>query len=148
MAITTVRDIMTSPVVTLGIGDTLLFADRLMKLGRIRHLPVVDSEMNLVGLLTHRMILSAWLDRGAPGVPGSADRNEVAQSVPVEMLMEKSVRTISPDAPAHQAAEIIERHKFGCLPVVADGKLVGILTEADFLKFARRYLEEERKQAT
>lgn len=144
MAITTVREIMTTPVVTLGIGDTLLFADRLMKLGRIRHLPVVDDQMNLVGLLTHRMILGAWLDRGAPGTLG-ADRVDVAQSVPVEMLMEKSVRTISPDAPAADAAEIIERHKFGCLPVVDNGKLVGILTEADFLKFARKYLEEERK---
>lgn len=143
MAITTVRDIMTSPVVTLGIGDTLLFADRLMKLGRIRHLPVVDGDMNLVGLLTHRMILGAWISRGNPG---SEDRIEVAQSVPVEMVMEKDVCSIGPAAPAAEAAELIERHKFGCLPVVENGKLVGILTEADFLKFARRYLEAERSQ--
>lgn len=142
MAITTVRDIMTTPVVTLAIGDTLLFADRLMKLGRIRHLPVVDGELHLVGLLTHRMILGAWLSRGNPS---SEDRSEVAQSVPVEMVMEKDVQTIGPEAPAVEAAQLIERHKFGCLPVVEHGKLVGILTEADFLKFARRYLEEESR---
>ena len=55
-------------------------------------------------------------------------------------------RAVAPGAPAAEAAEIIERHKFGCLPVVENGKLVGILTEADFLKFARRYLEAERSQ--
>jgi len=50
---------------------------------------------------------------------------------------------VTPETPAAHAAAILESHKFGCLPVVADGKLVGIVTEADFVRFARRYFEWE-----
>ena len=55
----------------------------------------------------------------------------------------KDVLTTTPDAPAADAARILERHKYGCLPVVSGGKLMGILTEADFLRFARVHLEQE-----
>jgi CBS domain-containing membrane protein len=59
--------------------------------------------------------------------------------------MEKTVLTVTPETPAARAAAILESHKFGCLPVVADGKLVGIVTEADFVRFARRYFEWESR---
>jgi len=59
------------------------------------------------------------------------------------MLMEKDVVTVSPDTPAAQAAALLERGKLGCLPVIDGGKLVGIVTAADFVHFARRFLEWE-----
>jgi CBS domain-containing membrane protein len=72
---------------------------------------------------------------------------EIARDVPVEMLMEKNVQTVTPETPAASAAEILEVHKYGCLPVVSGGKLVGIVTETDFMRFARRYFELEARTA-
>jgi CBS domain-containing membrane protein len=103
-------------------------------------LPVVDGEERVVGLITHRGILEAWVSHGHPD---EENADIVARDVPVEMVMEKNVQTIGPQTPAADAARILETHKFGCLPVVENGKLVGILTEADFVRFARRYFEWE-----
>jgi CBS domain-containing membrane protein len=109
-----------------------------MKAGHIRHLPVVDGKERLIGLVTHRNLLAAWVSHGDPGHERPRD---VARQIPVEMLMEKSVLTVEPDTPAAHAARVIETNKIGCLPVVAAGKLVGIVTEADFVHFARKLLE-------
>ena len=140
MPTTTVREIMSSVVETLSVGDTLATARRQIQRGRIRHLPVVDGNERVVGLITHRGILEAWVSHGHPDTENVAI---VARDVPVEMVMEKNVRTIGPDTPAAEAARILESHKFGCLPVVEGGKLVGIVTEADFVRFARRYFDWE-----
>jgi len=140
MAITTVKDIMTDVVEALRVGDSLDLADRIMRVGRIRHLPVVDGDDRLVGLVTHRTILAAWVSHGNP----SAERpGDVARDIPIEMVMVKDVLTTTPTAHAAEAARTLEKHKYGCLPVISDGKLVGIITEADFLRFARIHLEQE-----
>jgi len=140
MPLTLVRDLMTDVVETLQVGDSLDLATHLMKAGRIRHLPVIDGREHLVGLVTHRRILGAWVSHGAPGQEGPG---QVAADVPVEMLMERNVLTVSPDTTAALAAALIESRRFGCLPVVAQGKLVGIVTEADFVAFAREYFESQ-----
>jgi CBS domain-containing membrane protein len=57
------------------------------------------------------------------------------------MLVETSVLTTTPGTPAAKAARVIELRKVGCLPVVDGGKLVGIVTEADFVRLARQALE-------
>ena len=57
---------MSSVVETLSVGDTLATARRQLERGRIRHLPVVDGEERLVGLLTHRQVLEAWVSHGHP----------------------------------------------------------------------------------
>jgi CBS domain-containing membrane protein len=138
--VTLVSDLMTDVVETLAIGDSLELATRLMKLGRIRHLPVLDGQERLVGLITHRNLLRAWISHGRPNRERPA---EIAAEIPVEMLMERNVLTVSPDTSAALAAALLEGSKYGCLPVVSEGKVVGILTEADFVAFARRYFEKE-----
>lgn len=145
MAITTVEEIMTPVVETLSIGDTLATARRQLERGRIRHLPVVDGGERVIGLITHRRILEAWVSHGHPD---TEDAKVVARDIPIEMLMEKNVQTVPRDLPAAKAAAILESNKFGCLPVVDGGKLVGIVTEADFVRFARRYLEWEGQHKT
>jgi len=130
-----VRDIMTSVVEVLSVGDTVDLAARLMDLGRIRHLPVVDGEQRLVGLITHRKILSAWISHGDPG---HENRRKIAGEIPVEMLMETDVVTTEPGEPIAQVAALMETRKIGCVPVLEDGKVVGIVTEADFVKMARK----------
>jgi CBS domain-containing membrane protein len=145
MPATTVREIMTEVVETLSVGDTLAVARTRMERSQIRHLPIVDGDERLVGLLTHRRILEAWVSHGHP----NDEKPEiVARDVPVEMLMEKSVETVSPDTPVAHAARLMESRKFGCLPVTANGKLVGIVTESDFVRFARRYFEWETKSGS
>jgi len=140
MATTTVKEIMTDIVEVLGVGDTLAVARQQLARGRIRHLPVVDGNQRLVGLITHRLILESWVSHGHPNEESPLN---VARDVPVEMIMEKHVLTVDPATTAAEAARLIEEYKLGCLPVVEHGKLVGIVTEADFVRFARRYFEWE-----
>lgn len=142
MPVTKVAELMSTVVETLSVGDTLAAAQRQLQRGRIRHLPVVDGEEHLVGLLTHRKVLAAWVSHGHPD---RESLSEVARDVPVEMLMEKEVVTVGPDTPAAEAAALMEAQKLGCLPVVSHGKLVGIVTEADFVRFARQFLEWEAR---
>ncbi len=136
--VTLVRDLMTTVVETVAPGDSLELARCHMQAGRIRHLPVVDGQERLVGLVTQRKIVEAWVSHGRPAREAP---DEVAAQVPVEMVMEENVLTISPDTSVVLAAALMETSKFGCLPVVEHHKLVGILTEADFVTFARRLLE-------
>lgn len=140
MALTLVKELMTEVVETLRVGDSLNLAAHLMNKGRIRHLPVVDGRERLIGLVTHRKILGAWVSHG---FPGSESPGQVASEVPVEMLMERDVLTVSSDTTAALAAALLESSRFGCLPVVENHRLVGIVTEADFVRFARQYFETQ-----
>jgi CBS domain-containing membrane protein len=134
----TVGDIMTRDVVTLAEDDALADARRCMERGRIRHLPVVRDGV-LVGLLTHRDILAASFSVFAQ-VSEEEERRLFAE-IPVSELMRDAV-TVTADVPVRQAARLMRDSQFGCLPVVdADGKLVGIVTEADYLELAVRMLE-------
>jgi CBS domain-containing membrane protein len=131
---------MSDVVATLELGDTLKTAAEQMQAGRIRHLPVVDGQQRLVGLVSHRQVLSAWVSHGDP----NHERVErIAGDVPIEALMERNVLTVTPDTTAAMAAALMESSKFGCLPVLDHGKLVGIITEADFVRFARKLFENE-----
>ncbi|AKU93304.1 CBS domain-containing protein [Vulgatibacter incomptus] len=137
-----VRDLMTRDVVTLEAGENLLLADDVMRLGRIRHLPVVENG-RLVGLISHRDILQASVSSLA-GLSRAEDAS-IKKSIPAREVMKREVTTIGPDEPALVACSIVLDRKLGCLPVVdAEGALVGIVTEADFVELARRYLEQLR----
>jgi CBS domain-containing membrane protein len=136
----TVADLMSTDVVTLEQDEDLDVADKVMSLARIRHLPVVDRD-RVVGLVTHRDLLAAQFSTLADVT--TADEEELRQSVVAGEIMRSNVRTVPPTMPVLEAARIMQRHKYGCLPVVEDGKIVGILTEADFLELVVRALEED-----
>jgi len=133
-----VRDIMSTDLVTLKEDDDLGLAENVMRFGRIRHLPVVKNG-KLVGLVTHRDILSAQVSSLAD--ISVEDVNELKVSIPASEIMKKDVETVGPDDPVLKAAKILKRNKYGCLPVVNDSKLVGIITEADFIDLVIRALE-------
>ena|SRR5450432_3165159 len=143
MRITTVRDIMTDVVETLRVGDTLATARRQIERGGIRHLPVIDDDEHVIGLVTSHRILETWLSHGHPNTESSA---QLAGEVVVDMLMEKNVLTVDVASPAADAARLLEINKFGSLPVTKDDKLVGIVTVGDFVRFALQHFEEELKQ--
>jgi CBS domain-containing membrane protein len=127
----TVADLMTTDIFSLQDLDTLLTARSVMALAKIRHIPIVDGENTFVGLLTHRDILAAAVSRLAE--IDQQEQDELDSGIPIREIMRKGVRTVSPDMELREAARILLDNKYGCLPVLEQGKLVGILTEADFL---------------
>jgi len=130
-----VREIMSTPVTTLEPDDNLAFAEELMTVERVRHLPVLDGEL-LVGLLSHRDILLAsesLLKKSA--VDQDLERK---RKTAVREVMRGSVDTISPNDDAADAADFMLTEKIGCLPVVDEQhRLLGIVTDADFVTLAR-----------
>ena len=133
-----VRDIMSTDVVTLIEDETLAHAKRCMDLGRIRHLPVLRGS-KLVGLVTHRDLLAASFSIFAEVEP--AEQRRIFVTVPVVEAMHRDVITVGPDESVADAAYILLDNKWGCLPVVNDdGDLLGIVTEADFLRLTVRLL--------
>jgi CBS domain-containing protein len=120
-----VSDFMTKDLVTVRESDDLALAESLLKLGGIRHLPVVRDH-KLVGLLTQRDVLRS----GQWGRPA-------ARELPVADVMTREPTSVRPAMGLAQAARLMLERKYGCLPVCeADGTLVGIVTEADFVRFA------------
>ncbi len=120
-----VAEFMTKDLVTVREEDDVALAEALLKLGGIRHLPVV-REKKLVGILTQRDVLRS-------GLSGKAS----AREQPVSEVMTKEPTSVRPALGLSQAARLMLERKYGCLPVCEDdGTLVGIITEADFVRFA------------
>ena len=138
-----VKDLMTTEVITLARDERLDMAEEVMKLARIRHLPVVDN-LRLVGLVTHRDLMRAQVSALADISEDEA--RTIEGMIPVSAIMNSSVRTVTPDTSALAAAKLIRDNKYGCLPVVEEGNLVGIITEADFLELVIRAFEGQAEQ--
>ena len=133
-----VADLMTEKVFTLQRVDTLRDARSLMELTRIRHIPVVDEQGYFHGLLTHRDLLSYTISKLAEIETDL--RTEIESSIILGDIMQKDVTSVTPETLLYDAADILYQKKYGCLPVLVDGKLVGIITEADFLRLAMALL--------
>jgi len=131
-----VRDVMSQPVRTVGRNDKLSLADSLMAGGRIRHLPVLDEEGNLAGIVSRSDLFRGSLVK-ALGY-GSVAQERVLESLLAKEVMTTEVFTTTPDAALADAARIMIEKKIGCLPVLEEGRLVGILTEGDFVALAAR----------
>ena len=137
---TTVADVMSTDVETVNADEDLVLADALMRRNRFRHLPVVRGG-KLVGLMTHRDLLRA---QAKLLTQLGAESEERALSLAVGDLMTTEIRTVTPETPARDAAALLLDHQVGCFPVVRDGELIGIVTEADFLRWAMRAFDRER----
>ncbi len=135
-----VSDLMTSPVKSLLKVDSLLDARNLMKVENIRHIPVTDADGNFEGLITHRDLLSYTISSLAD--IDCEEQECIDRDIMTYEIMKKDVVTVKPDMPLKDAALILHQHKYGCLPVVENRQLVGIITEADFLQFTIGLLEE------
>ncbi|MGC4089803.1 MAG: CBS domain-containing protein [Polyangiaceae bacterium] len=127
-----VRDVMTRDVVTLGRNDKLLVADDLMRLGRIRHLPVVDESGELAGIVSQRDLFHSGLIK-ALGYGTHAQR-QALDMVVVKEAMRSPVLTTTLDTPLRDAAKLMLERKVGCLVVLDEARIAGILTESDFVK--------------
>jgi CBS domain-containing membrane protein len=127
-----VRDVMQKEVATLDLEDALDVAEDIMTLGRVRHLPVVTGDRRLVGLVTQRDLLKASV-ASVLELSRSVEHDWL-KAIPVRLVMSTELLTVSPGAPLNEAVQLMISRKFGCLPVVEDGRLVGLLTETDCLQ--------------
>ena len=132
-----VRDLMQSEVATLKASDTLSLADDIMRLGRIRHLPVVSGE-SLVGILSQRDLFRAAISSVLRMRP--ATEREWLARISVKEVMTAHVFTIGPTATVREAVDLMMEKRVGCLPVVEEDKLVGLLSETDCLRLLARML--------
>ena len=126
-----VSDLMSRQVVAVRREDDLATLRDLMIDHDIRHVPVVDPDGDLVGLVSHRDLLRAALIE-QPRIERPEERS-LLQQLNVDELMTETVVTIEAGADIRDAATLMLEHKFGCLPVTEDAQVVGILTESDFV---------------
>ena len=126
-----VRDLMTDKVFTLRPQDDLMALYDLMDTQHIRHVPIVDRDKDLVGLVTHRDLTRSAL--GTEDAPLSLQRDMLTRRK-IREIMATEIETVEPDEDLRAAAELLIENKIGCLPVVEGTHLVGILTESDFVR--------------
>jgi CBS domain-containing protein len=120
---------MTTDLFTVQADDPIEMVANLMSWERIRHVPVEDKDHRLIGLITYRAVLRFLTGGGS------------LRDTPVSEIMKTEVTTVSLDTQTIDAIRLLRRLRIGCLPVVQDGRLVGILTEEDFMTIASRLLE-------
>ena len=136
-----VKDIMSTEVFVLTEIQSLALVRFLMKLKHIRHIPIVDDNNVFIGLLTHRDLLSHTISLLAD--PDEREQNELDRQIAIKEVMKRNVLTVEPDMELCEVIPVLLENKYGCLPVVDDKKLVGIITEADFLKLTLSLLQKE-----
>jgi CBS domain-containing protein len=134
----TVGQIMTTDLFTVQPETLVDLAASVMEWRHVRHVPVEDADGRLVGLVSHRALLRLV-------ARGHADaRND---PIAVRDIMTVSPITVTPDTPCLDAIEVMREHLVGCLPVVDDeDRLVGIVSERDFMQIAERLFEERMRE--
>ncbi len=133
----TIDSIMTTDLITVPPSASLAEARALMHDHRFHHLPVVDENDGLVGLLTLTDVLAATDSRLR-----NEDSRMRAKDIAISEVMTTDVATVDQSASLRQAALFLEKHKIGCLPVLDDDRLVGIITDTDFVAVAINLLEQ------
>jgi CBS domain-containing protein len=127
----TVGQFMTTDLFTMRPDELVDLAASVMDWRHIRHVPVEDEQGRLVGLLSHRTLLRL-LARGLPD----------GEPIAIREIMKADPVTVAPSTPTLEAIELMRTHRVGCLPVVEDGALVGIVTAQDFLVASARLFEQ------
>jgi CBS domain-containing protein len=126
-----VRDLMTAQPITVDPDTPMLQARQRMAEERIRHLVVVD-DARVVGIVTDRDIR---LNLPSPATSLSVwELNYLLSRLTVGGVMSAAVIVVDPDRPIAEAARLMLDHKIGALPVVDEGRLIGIITESDFVR--------------
>jgi len=122
---------MTTDLFTVHASDPVEMVVNLMSWERIRHVPVENNEHRLVGLVTYRAVLRFLASGGS------------MHDTPVSAIMKTDVLSVSVETRTLDAIMLLRRYRYGCLPVLQDGHLVGILTEEDFMNVASKLLEQQ-----
>ncbi|MGW8286971.1 MAG: CBS domain-containing protein [Desulfobulbales bacterium] len=135
-----VKDIMTTEVFVLHSTQTLELVRSLMRIKHVRHVPIVDQDNVFVGLVTHRDLLAQTISHLAE--IDEEEQEYLDRHIHIMNIMKSDVLTVDPELDICSAISLLLDHRYGCLPVVSDSKLVGIVTEADFLKLTLELLKK------
>jgi acetoin utilization protein AcuB len=142
-----IQDMMTKNPITVDSETLVLDAQRIMKENNIRRLPIVDKG-KLVGIVTKHDLLEA---SPSPATSLSVfELNYLLSKMKVKEIMKRNPVTVTPDTPFEEALRLGQEKKIGAFPVVEDGKVVGITTESDIIRFLTRALgvKEEGSRVT
>jgi acetoin utilization protein AcuB len=135
-----VRDFMTTDLTTLQEDETLLDAALIFARSTLRHIPIVRNN-KLVGIVTERD-LKHYTPSILSGIPAE-QYNQLMETTPLSKIMTRDLVTIRPERSLFEAAQTLYDRRIGCLPVVADGELKGIITTTDMLKLLVHLLTEK-----
>lgn len=127
-----VSQIMHTELVTVSPDDIVELAASMMDWEKIRHLPVEDSEGHLVGIVTHRAMVRLL-----------AKRDRAAKEITVREVMTANPISVGPECSTLRAVDLMREHRVGCLPVLREGRLAGMVTERDFLRIAGKLMSEK-----
>lgn len=133
-----VRDLMQANVRTVDVSTRLDVVERLMREEVIRHVPVLDGG-KLAGLITQRDMLRAGLSPALSAGP-VLEQEWLAETY-ARSVMTRHVIHAHPEAPLAEAVALMVRERVGCLPVVENDRIVGMLTETDCLRYLSRLLQ-------
>lgn len=129
---TNVGSVMTKDVVTINASESLLAATRVLKEQGFKHLPVLDGNGSLVGIVTDRD-----LKRASASDATTLEVHELLyllDKVRIEQIMTRKPETVGPEASVQNAAKAMVTRNIGCLPVLDGNKVVGIVTKDDLLR--------------
>jgi len=128
MFVPCVRDVMSSPVVSIPRSAGLSLINRIMRERQIRHLPVVDAG-RVVGMISLGDVRHAFPANGP--ILGVYELSDLLTRITAEDIVHTNLVTVAADAPITEAARLMLEHKIGGLPVIEASRLVGIITESD-----------------
>ena len=136
----TISEFMTLEPYTLRESDSINDAWEVMVSKHIRHIPITDNDNHVLGLVTQRDILAATEPESIRKAKTAS--HEVKSDLKLSDIMIAEVTTIHENDSLRQAAIYLQAHKYGCLPVVSDNRLIGIITDSDFIAIAINLLEQ------
>jgi CBS domain-containing membrane protein len=142
----TVKELMSRELYTLKPTDTVYQARQLMVNKQIRHIPVVDEQEQLIGLLSQRDVLAASISTLAE--LETQEREELESGILINQIMTHNVVIAEEDTNLLNATQFMLSQKQGCLPVLRGEQLVGILTETDFVKLAHHLMKKMAEYET
>ncbi len=136
----TVKEMMTTNPITLSRHNNLSDARKLMEEKRFRHLPIVDNNNQLVGLVTQRNVLANSVSQRV--MIDLEELNRIESGTLLTDIMTRELTTVTTDVKIGDAAQLIYKNKFGCLPVVdKNNQLIGIITDHDFVAITIQLLD-------
>ena len=134
-----VKELMTTDLVMLYETNSIKQARSLMAAERIRHIPIVNEANQFVGLLTQRDLLATTVSALAD--IDAKEQEALESSIPIKEVMTTDIVAVDGETNLREAAEYLLKNKHGCLPVLSNSYLVGILTESDFVRLALNLLK-------
>ena len=129
-----VEQFMSTDLFTVHEDEPIDLVASLMDWEKIRHVPVEDNEHHLVGLVSYRSLIHLL-------AAGALSRR--TEPIPVSEVMKRDLVTVEPETTTLEAITLMKSKNIGSLPVIKDGRLIGIVTERDFMDIARELLEQK-----